>query len=109
MVISVANRECDRVFVVDKLVDADEACLTIFRGDLDFVVPDVYESLDVLDLPVTVFDCGTWWRITVVVLRWHAADCTLEHCSDLGSDDVNDCVDHTLLVSELESADECAP
>ena len=39
-------------------------------GDyLDFVVVvDVHESLDSLDLPVTVFDC---WCIAVVVRGWH--------------------------------------
>jgi hypothetical protein len=50
-----------------------------------------------LYLPVTIFECCTWWRIAVVVRGWHAAYCTLGHCGDLGSG-VDDC-----------ESDECAP
>ena len=47
--------------VLDDLVHADEADGAVVRSDLNFVVSDVHQSLDSLDLSVTVLDCGARW------------------------------------------------
>ncbi len=46
--------ECDGVSVLNDLIYADKGCGTVVRGDLDFVVSDVDQTLDCFELAVSV-------------------------------------------------------
>ena len=73
-------------------------------GNLDFEVANVHETLNGLDLPVAVFDCSAWGRITVTVCAWHAVDDgTFGHGGDLGPG-IEYGIHHALLVGLLAKA-----